>query len=270
MEQWDRTVAYWTQHYQNDDIEYAEASEWCWYTESYNDWLLSVATKPTRLFNAGDLVITSRNNGSADRYYAYAVTSKGYPIKRMYLPITEVGGTVSYTPPANIVSMLHGRANASVKGRLLHIFEPPFYLSHRSPHDEQVREYISAMHEGTAEKLVRDAAATIKFVQVCLGQSFTGLGARDPSRPNSDKAYPVSYSELGISAELAQDLKKWHASQYVIGADRKYPPTARLNDEGIALAKHVKQQLGAKTEVVYTPISYERNSTPPVDQPIDL
>lgn len=250
MEQWDRTVAYWVEQHHHGEAEEAHTSEWCWYTDTYNDWLLGVIAKPTKLFNAGDLVITYRSNGSVDRLNAYAISSKGYPVKWTYLPYDSAGADSTATPLASIDLSTHARSEFQLKHRTLYIPEPPFYLSHRSPYDARVREYVAALHDGTADKLIAAAAETIDFVRVDLEHS-TGLSAKDSSRPG-DTTYTVSCSELRIDDPvLMNDLSTWVQSRYIIGPDGKYPPADRLNAAGLELTERVQQRLGNRVQVTY-------------------
>lgn len=267
MEQWDRTVAYWTAQYHHDEHEEAAATEWCWSNDIYSNWLLGVITKPTKLFNAGDLVIVQNNNGSADRYTIYAVSSKGYPVKYMYLPIGDAGDLETYKPPTNIHEMLHSQAHSMQKHRPVYIPEPPFYLSRRSPHDTLVREYIAALQDGSAGKLIETAARTINFVRVSLDHA-TGLGAKDSSR-TGDATYTISYSELALPTDLVRELVLWIQSRYTMGPDGTYPSLDTLNAAGMDLAKRVKRYLGDKTRVIYTTFDYQSQYAPSWKPPVD-
>ena len=141
-EQWDRTVAYWAEHHWDEP----ETSEWAWFTESYNNWLLGVITKSTRLFNAGDLVVTSKSNG-ADRYNVYAVSSKGYRIKYMYLPFDSTN-----EPLLNLRAAITPYVNAPHNHRTLYIPGSPDNLTNLSPYDPDIRKYISTLHDGDTAK----------------------------------------------------------------------------------------------------------------------
>lgn len=153
LEQWDRTVAYWTEKSHAGDTEYAKASQWSWEGGQYNDWLLGVITKQTKYFNPGDLVITSANNGSADRYYAHGVSSKGYPINRMYLAYDGPDTKNSPLQLTDITAIFNGQADTHYKNRTLYIPDIPKRLAGRSPHDPLVREYIASLYNETVSKL---------------------------------------------------------------------------------------------------------------------
>lgn len=132
-EQWDKTVALLRAEMTFfDDILLGDA------------WFLGQITRPHRLFVAGDVVIVWRGNGGGCRQPIYAVSSKGFQVRRKYLKYATFRRskkTVWSNFQKRPVGAKTGEFQKFETGSL-RIVEYPADLANQKPDEPDVRRYV--------------------------------------------------------------------------------------------------------------------------------